>query len=930
MGKLRVHELAKKLDMKNAELIDKLKASGFDVKTHSSSVEEAEALQAIGAQKPVAEVQPERQRMRTIVRRRRPGEEDGEEDQSADGEEQVALAPEAPEPAPAAPREEEPAPLVVQPAPSVAAPAAEAPAQAAEAPLAAPTAEAVAREPMAAAAARVEQPVEASTASPQAEGAAPIAADGEKKDPVEKETATPQNVVRRIDPNAIKERLAAEGRTFTPPRPRRQFSQVREIRVLHDRAGGGPQLVDVTAGAAGAGAGAAGPAGARPGRRAAPPPGRGPAPATDMISARERREMRGGRDLWMHPGKKRKSGKKGRGPEITQAAQHKRVVEIADVITVAELSHQMAIKAGQVIAKLMGMGMMVTVNQTIDYETAAIVASEFGFECKNVAFQEEDLLTVQMTMEEEAAEDLQPRAPVVTVMGHVDHGKTSLLDKIRNTKVVSGEAGGITQHIGAYSVSTDKGDVTFLDTPGHQAFTSMRARGAQVTDIVILVVAADDGVMPQTIEAINHAKSANVPIVVAINKCDKPDARPERVMQELTEFGLVSEEWGGDTQMVKVSALKGEGITELLDGVLLLAEVRELTANPDKRAEGTVVEAQLDKGRGPVATVLVQAGTLRQGDFIVAGEHYGKVRAMYDSSGLKVLEAGPSAPVAVLGLSGVPSAGDNLNAVADDKTAKRVAEHRTQKNRERELQKDSRVSLENFLAKPADQEDKYELRLVIKADVDGSVEALRQSLEKLTTAKVKVSVVHSGVGTITESDINLAVASSAIVIGFNAKPDAKGHALAQHEKVDVRTYSVIYEALDEVKKAMAGMLAPNLVERVLGHAEVRALFSVPKLGTIAGSYVTDGKIHRSNKVRVKRAGAVLFEGSIASLRRFKDDVREVALGYECGIGVVGFAGLEEGDIIEAFDLEEVQAELDEALVNIKATPEKSTEAGATA
>jgi translation initiation factor IF-2 len=900
MGKVRVHELAKKLGLKNAELIEKLKTAGIAVKTHSSSVDEAEATRALGQDKPAEK--PVKRRPRTIVRRRRDEEVAPEAAEAAAEAAEPAEASSAEAAAPAveaAPADAAPAAVEAAP-PAEAAPVAAEAAPAAEAPTEAPAPATEAASDAAAPAAEAASEGEAAPAEADA-GATP-AAPGEPE---------PSNVVRRIDPQAIKDRLAAEGRTFTPPKPKRQFSRVREIRVLHDRSGGGPQLVDVTG------------AGARPGRGGGgggggggPRGGHGAGgPRPDF---RERREMRGGRDLWFHPGKKRKSGKKGRGPEITQAAQHKRVVEISEVITVGDLAHQMAIKAGQVIGKLMGMGMMVTVNQPIDYDTAAIVASEFGFETKNVAFQEEDLLEEGKQID--AAEELQPRAPVVTVMGHVDHGKTSLLDRIRKANVVSGEAGGITQHIGAYAVDTDKGRITFLDTPGHEAFTAMRARGAEVTDIVILVVAADDGVMPQTQEAINHAKSANVPIVVAINKCDKPDARPERVMQELTEYELVSEQWGGDTQMVQVSALKGTGISELLDSVLLQADVLELTANPDKQAEGAVVEAQLDKGRGPVATILVQAGVLHQGDFVVAGENYGKVRAMYDSAGNKLSQAGPSTPVAVLGLAGVPNAGDAFNVVKDDKTAKRVAEHRTQKSRERELHKDARVSLENFLSKPVGEEVQHELRLVIKADVDGSVEALKQALENLTTKKVKVSVVQWGVGAITESDVNLAVASSAIVIGFNIKPDSKGLARAQHEKVDVRTYTVIYEALEEVRAAMAGMLAPKLEEKALGTAEVRALFNVPKLGKIAGSYVTDGKILRTAKVRVKREGEVLFTGDIASLKRFKDDVREVGSGYECGIGVQGFTEILEGDVIECFEQIEVEAELDEAIVNLEEEP----------
>ena len=921
MGKLRVHELAKKIGIDNKDLVEKLKSAGLDVKTHSSSVDEGEAMKVLSGEGAAAEKAPAR-RPRTMVRRRRGGGDEAETETQTAAKASEGAADSTPtvsETEPSAASAPEPAVETPVSAEPVVAAEASAPAAEVAAVSAAPETDAepetqaeqaAPEETAPEAAAQVAEASQAEAApadaAPAAEAAAPKAdaeaqTDGAKGEGAMAENGAPAtNVVRVIDPQAIKERLAAEGRSFQPPRPKRTFSQVREIRVLNDRTGGAPQMVDVT-----------GTGGARPGKQK----NKG---GDDQLSNRERREMRAGgaRDLWMNPGKKRKSGKKGKGPEITQAAQHKRVVEMTDMITVSELAHQMAVKAGQVIGKLMGMGMMVTVNQTIDYDTASIVASEFGFEVKNKAFAEEDLLN-EVTDVAVDEGNLLPRAPVVTVMGHVDHGKTSLLDAIRNTNVTAGEAGGITQHIGAYSVNSDKGLLTFLDTPGHEAFTSMRARGAHVTDVVVLVVAADDGVMPQTREAINHAKDAKSPLVVAINKCDKPDSRPERVMQELTEHGLVPEEWGGDTMMVQVSALKREGIGQLLESILLQAEVLELTADPGRKAQGAIVEAQLDKGRGPVATILVQQGTLRAGDYIIAGEHSGRVRAMYDSYGEKLEEAGPSTPVQVLGLGGVPSAGDQLNAVADEKSARRVAEHRAQKLREVELQQTSRVSLENFLNKPVSEEEGHELRLLVKADVDGSVEALRQALENLTTRKVKVNIVHSGVGTITESDVNLAVASGAIIVGFNAKADAKAHVLAQHEKVDVRTYSVIYEALDEVRHAMAGLLAPKLEERSLGVAEVRALFTVPKLGTIAGSYVLEGKITRNGKIRVRRGKEVLHEGGVASLRRFKDDVRDVAAGYECGIGVTGFSSLEEGDQLECFEIQEVQAELDEALVNLE-------------
>jgi translation initiation factor IF-2 len=704
-----------------------------------------------------------------------------------------------------------------------------------------------------------------------------------------------QNITRVIDADTIRARLAGEGRVLGPSGPRRAGpagrGPIREVRVINDRFGG-PQMVDVTGAAR----------------------GRPPEPGADAgrRSGGDRRQA--GRDIWFNPGEKKRTGKKGKQTEVTQAAAHKRVVEMGDLISVAELAHQMAVKSGQVISKLFSMGMMVTVNQTIDFDTASLVANEFGFEVKNVAFTEENLLDTEKEAAGTAGELTRP--PVVTIMGHVDHGKTSLLDRIRNANVASAEAGGITQHIGAYQVETPRGRVTFLDTPGHAAFTAMRARGAQVTDIVILVVAADDGVMPQTIEALNHAKAAKVPIMVALNKADKADAKPERVMQQLTEHGLVAEEWGGDTIMIPVSARTGMNIDKLLENILLVAEVGDLKAAPERRGEGTIVEAELDKGRGPVATILVQQGTLRVGDFIVAGEHAGKVRAMLDDRGQPVKEAGPSTPVQVLGLSGVPAAGDKLNSVADEKTARTVAEHRQTKSREEALRRANQNSMSNlldFVSKSANAEQQLELKIIVKADVGGSVEAISNALEKLSTKKVKVVVVSSGVGTVTESDVNLALASRAMVVGFNSKPDAKAASVASHEKVEVRSYSIIYELLDDVKKAMSQLLAPKVEEKYLGRAEIRQLFTVPKLGIIAGSYVNDGKIVRTERARIKRGNAVVHEGTFASLKRFKDDAREVAAGFECGIGFVSFTDFQPGDVIECFELVEVAADLGEAI-----------------
>ncbi len=580
----------------------------------------------------------------------------------------------------------------------------------------------------------------------------------------------------------------------------------------------------------------------------------------------------------------------------------KRRIEMGETITVAELAKAMGVKAAEVIKKLMGLGVMATINQPLDYETAALVASEFDYEVKKGIVVEELLKPIP-----DKPEDLKPRPPVVTVMGHVDHGKTSLLDAIRHTNVTAQEAGGITQHIGAYHVKLDKGEIVFLDTPGHEAFTAMRARGAQVTDIVILVVAADDGVMEQTREAINHAKEAGVPIVVAINKIDKPNANPERVKRELAELGLIPEEWGGETLFAEISAKKKIGIEDLLELVLLQAEILELKANPNKPARGTVIEARLDKGRGPVATVLVKEGTLRVGDYFVCGLEYGRVRAMMSDRGERVEKAGPSMPVEILGLSGVPQAGDELVVVESEKLAKEVSQYRQQKQREAALLKAGGISLENIYEKLKEGEVK-ELKLVVKADVQGSVEAIREALQKLSTDEVKVNIIHASTGTITESDILLAAASHAIVIGFNVRPSAKVKELAQREKVDVRFYNVIYQLVNDVKDAMSGMLEPEYREKVIGEAEIRQLFKVPKVGMVAGCYVTNGKIERGAKIRILREGVVIYDGKLASLKRFKEDVKEVAAGYECGMSFENFQDIKVNDIVEAYMVEEVKRE----------------------
>ena len=588
--------------------------------------------------------------------------------------------------------------------------------------------------------------------------------------------------------------------------------------------------------------------------------------------------------------------------EVFEKAKNTKLsITVPDEITVGELATRLKVTSGEVIKKLMMMGVMASVNQTIDYDTAYLIGDELG-----VKVSKEVVVTIEEKLfddEKDPEQDLVERAPVVCVMGHVDHGKTSLLDAIRHTNVISGEAGGITQHIGAYRVNINGKDITFLDTPGHEAFTAMRLRGAMATDIAIIVVAADDGIMPQTIEAINHAKAAGVDIIVAINKMDKPAANPDAVKQELTKYDLVPEEWGGDVICVPVSAVTGKGIDDLLENILLVAEVKELKANPKRHAKGIVIEAKLDKGRGPVATILVQNGTLHAGDVVIAGTAVGRVRAMTDHNGKALKEAGPSVPVEITGLDGVPSAGDEFNAVEDEKMARELAEQRRSRAKEEEFKSSAKVNLDDLFSQIS--EGAKEINVIIKADVGGSCEAVKSSLEKLSNDEVKVKVIHTAVGGITEGDVMLAAASNAIIVGFNVRPDKNAIDSAARQNVDIRTHRIIYEIIEEMEAAMKGMLAPEYKEVINGHAEVRQTIRVPSVGTIAGSYVRDGKITRASQIRILRDGIVIAEDKISSLRRFKDDVKEVAAGYECGVGLEKFNDIREGDVLEAFVMEEV-------------------------
>ncbi|MBZ5749912.1 translation initiation factor IF-2 [Metabacillus rhizolycopersici] len=631
-------------------------------------------------------------------------------------------------------------------------------------------------------------------------------------------------------------------------------------------------------------------------------------PATNSNRNNNRPNQANNKPFNQNKGKKNNNAKKNKG-NFQQPAQPKPKKELPSKITfigslsVGELASKLGKEPSEIIKKLLLLGTMATINQELDKDSIELIAGDYGVEVEEeIVFEKTEFEKYE---EEDRAEDLQIRPAVVTIMGHVDHGKTTLLDSIRNTKVTAGEAGGITQHIGAYQIVSNDQKITFLDTPGHAAFTTMRARGAQVTDITILVVAADDGVMPQTVEAINHAKAAEVPIIVAVNKVDKPTANPDRVMQELTEHGLVPEAWGGDTIFVPVSALNGQGIDDLLEMIILVTEVEELKANPNRRATGTVIEAQLDKGRGSVATLLVQNGTLHVGDPIVVGNTFGRVRAMVNDIGRRVKEAGPSTPVEVTGLNDVPLAGDQFMVFEDEKQARQVGEARAQKQLDAQRSEGSKLSLDDLFEQIKQGEIK-DINLILKADVQGSAEALAASLQKIEVEGVRVKIIHTGVGAITESDIILASASNAIVIGFNVRPDSGAKKTADAEEVDIRLHRIIYKAIEEIELAMKGMLDPEYEEKVIGQVEVRTTFKVSKIGTIAGAYVTEGKITRDSGVRLIRDGIVVFEGEIDALKRFKDDVKEVARNYECGITLKNYNDVKEGDIIESYIMVEIE------------------------
>jgi translation initiation factor IF-2 len=884
--RVRIYELAKELAVGHREMVAKVRSLGIEVANHMSHLEPADVDRVRRAVTRERKESTTEERLNdTVIRRRSKSIAPGAMPAAARPAAAPVAAP-APRPAPEPVVAREPTPEPPPPArPRVEVEAhdedeAPRPAKRSPAPAAEPVV--VAKAPAPAApppAAPADQPM-AAKAAPRVEEAAPAPSKAPEAPP-----SAPQPTLRTIPQQQITG-SAATGAFIQLPglAPRGEAGTPRiEIRDrdAEQRARGG--LVSRA------------PAGRdrfqRPGGGG---PGGGPG---QRFSGPPRKKVAA-------------AGKKLKQTQITTPAEHKRVIRMGDTIAVSDLAQKMAIKGKEIIKKLWALGMMgVNINQDVDLDTATLIATEFGYQVESTAFNEEEILAGGEAQADNP-EDLVPRAPVVTIMGHVDHGKTSLLDAIRKANVAAGEAGGITQHIGAYKVTSEQGDVVFLDTPGHEAFTAMRARGAQMTDIVVLVVAADDGPMPQTIEAINHAKEAEVPIVVAINKIDKPGANPDAIRNKLSEHGLVSEEWGGDTIFVPVSAKTKEGIDKLLEMLALQSEVLELKANPNKAAKGHVVEARLDRARGPVSTILVEEGTLKIGDLLVAGEYSGKIRAMLGDKGQAITEAGPSTPVEVLGIDGVPDAGELFNVVEDEKAAKSLVEHRHDQRRKKELAGSAnRVSLENILDK-IKSGDVKEVKVVLKADVQGSIEAIANALTKLSTDAVGVNVISSGVGGITESDVSLAKASAAIIIGFNVRPAGKAAQLAEQEGVDIKLYQVIYDAIDDVKKAMVGMLAPISREKILGKVEVRQIFNIPKAGTIAGSFVTEGKITRKAQLRLVRDSVVVYTGKVGSLRRFKDDASEVAQGYECGVSIEGYNDLREGDIIEAFEMETIAPTLE--------------------
>ena len=873
MAKLRVYELARELDIPNTDLLERIDSLGIQIKGHMSSLDEEQAQllrdTVTGRSQQLIE---EKRVRRGIIRRRRkivkaePLAEEVETEVAAEtappGEEQAEAVVEA----------ELPPPVVEGEAPEV---------EPKKSEKVEPDVEVAKKEKPAKKVKEKEKKVKKPRRRGKKEFAAKII-----KLPERVPEAVPE--AKKAEPK-IEESMEAVGKVVeTVPAPPGPEAEAKKRPGKPKKKKGRRARVDESE--------------KGPVRRGLPSRRKEVVTGNDLYTRRRGpgRMMKGRKGA-----RARAIAKDAKQTEITIPKAAKRRVKLDEAITVASLAKRMGVKAREVITQLMELGLMATVNQAIDFDTASLVATEFNYEAEKTGFEEEAILQAVPDQEE----DLKTRPPVVTIMGHVDHGKTSVLDAVRQTKVTEGEAGGITQHIGAYNVKLDAGQVIFLDTPGHEAFTAMRARGAQVTDLVVLVVAADDGVMQQTVEAINHAQAADIQILVAINKIDKENADPDRVKRELAERGLNPEEWGGDITMVEVSATQKTGLDELLELILLQAELMELKANPDKKSRGRVVEARLDRGKGPLATVLVQEGTLRVGDPFVCGTFYGRVRAMLDDRGRKVAEAPPSMPVEVHGISGVPQAGDELVVVNDEKQAKQVAAHRQLKSREAELSRATKVTLDNLFERIKEGETK-ELRIVLKADVQGSLEAITDSLNNLSTDEIKVNIIHSAAGAVTETDVMLASASDAITIGFSVRASQKAQELADAEKVDLRFYDVIYQLVGEVKDAMEGMLDPIYKEHFMGRAEVLKTFHASRIGTVAGSMVNEGRVERGAKIRVLRDNVVINDSKIASLRRYKDEVKEVKAGQDCGIIIENFNDVKVGDILETYTIEEIKAVLE--------------------
>lgn len=951
MAKIRVYELARELKMESKELVEALNAGGLDIKNYMSTLDEemvSKARKVISGA--VSEVVIEKRVKPRVIRRRKKlvqVEEKDELTHEADGlptDETPKAIPETPEAIPETPDMEKSSPSVsmaaekpekikipvsdddAQPPAEIVVDAPvvleeDSPAQEPEAQ--AETVEAAPSElPGAQASAEIVVPVQEPAVSKKPfEEKTPL----EKKEPAvsDKKSPAPEKPAKTKGKKGKKRKSEKPAKIISPP----------EEGPLKNLLAREPEKKHVSPKVSKPKRRPSGPVSETPKQPAQPkvfeplpddgkPSKKKKGWQKDQTEAmpkrsaakRRKKEVYERADLYQDRGKKRK-GKKGgkktrdiprklKHTEITTPKAIKRRIKVQETVTVTDLAKAMGTKATELLKLLMKLGVMANINQLLDFDTASLVADELNFELELDAFKEERFFSDV----EDLPEDLVSRPPVVTIMGHVDHGKTSLLDYIRESNIIGGESGGITQHIGAYYVKREAGDIVFLDTPGHEAFTAMRARGAKITDIIILVVAADDGAMPQTKEAINHGRAAGIPIIVAINKMDKANADPERVKRELAELDLAPEEWGGDTLLGEISAKTGEGVDDLLGLILLQSEMLELSGNPGREARGSVVEAELDKSRGPVATVLIQNGTLHPGDQFVCGEHFGRVRAMLDSRGRKMTTAGPSTPVVLYGISGVPMAGDEFIVVKDEKIARQIIDHRKEKSRKQEGTKTGLVSLDDLYERIKDGGVK-ELNIILKADVQGSSEALAESLVKQSTDAVKLQVIHSATGGITESDVTLASASDAIILGFNVRANPRVMALAEKKNIDIRFYDVIYNAINDVRLAMTGLLEPILKENIIGHAEVREIFRVPKIGTIAGCHVMDGHVERNAKVRLLRDDVVVFDGTISSLRRFKDDVKEVQSGYECGIGLDNFGDVKPSDVFEIYQMEKVAAEL---------------------